>query len=247
MKHLSSYVSKLSAAIAGSALALCLGLTACGSGTTVVNGTENAKVITVSANSQVKAAPDLASISVIITTQGDSPAAAQKSNGKPTKAVIAKLKELGVADKDIQTSYTDLSPVWDEEGESDTYEMRTSLSVSGLAIDKVNTIMDACVEAGATEISGPEYYLSTYKETYQEALVAAIEQSRPKAETLAKASGVKLGKVVAVTEGYEDSSYAYATNEYMDEEKVEEAGSTAPLEPGEVTIRAEVTVSYAIN
>lgn len=247
MSLLHRHLSKLSAAIAGSALALCLGLSACASGTSVVSGTESSKVITVSATSEIKAVPDLASITVVITTQGKGPEAAQKANGKPTKAVIAKLKELGVPDKEIQTSYTDLSPVWDEEEEGDTYEMRTSLAVGGLAIDKVHTIMDAVVEAGATEVTGPEYYLSTYTETYREALTAAIESSKPKAEAIAKASGVKLGKVVAVTEGYEDTSYEYATYGLMDEEKAEDTGGTAPLEPGEVSIRADITVSYAIN
>lgn len=247
MNRISPYVSKLSAAVAGTALALCLGLSACSSGSTVVN-TENAKVITVSANSEIKAVPDLASISVTITTEGKTAAAAQKANGAPTKAVIAKLKELGVPDKEIQTSYTDLSSVWTEDGEDESYEMRTSLTVGGLAVDKVHTIMDACVDAGATEVSGPEYYLSTYTETYREALTTAIEQSRPKAEAIAKASGVKLGKVVGVTEGYEDTSYGYVTSEYMDEERAEDLdGGVAPLEPGEISIRAEITVSYAIN
>lgn len=247
MSRTHRHLSKLSATIAGSALALCLGLAACSSNTSVVSGTEGAQVITVSATSEVKAVPDLASITVVITTEGKTPAEAQKANGKPTKAVIAKLKELGVPDKEIQTSYTDLSPVWDDEGESDTYEMRTSLAVGGLAVDKVHTIMDAVVDAGATEVMGPEYYLSSYTETYREALTAAIEASKPKAEAIAQASGVKLGKVVTVTEGYEDTTYQDATYGAMDEEKAEDVDGSAPLEPGEVGIRADITVSYAIN
>lgn len=229
-----------------SALALCLGLAACATSSGTPSA-EASRSITVTANSEVKAVPDVARITVAITSQGEDAAAAQKANGTPTRAVIAALKELGVPDEEIQTSYTDLSPIWDESGATDTYEMRTVLEVSGLAVADVNTIMDACVAAGATEVNGPEYYVSSYDELYDQALAAAIEASRPKAETIAQASGAKLGKVVSVVEGYQDTSIAYAKTYDMAEEEAMDTGGTAPLEPGQVSVRAEVTVSYALN
>lgn len=106
--------------------------------------------------------------------------------------------------------------------------------------------MDACVDAGATEVDGPEYYISSYDERYAEALAQAVEASRPKAEVLAKASGVRLGGVVTVVEGYQDSSIAYAkaAGAAMSDEATEELAS---IEPGQVSIQADVTVSYEIR
>ena len=227
------------------ALALTIPLAACGTrGAAATQTTTN--VITVSATSTIKAVPDVARISVGITTTGNSAKAAQKANAKPTNAVIAQLKELGVAEEEIQTTYTNLSPVWNESGETDTYEMRTVLSVGGLAIDQVSTTMDACVDAGATEVDGPEYYISSYDERYAEALAQAVEATKPKAEVLAKASGVRLGGVVSVTEGYQDSSIAFAkaSGAVMADEAAEELAS---IEPGQVSIQADVTVSYEIR
>lgn len=228
------------------ALALALPLAACGRRNATVTQATTADVITVNATSTVMAVPDVARISVGITTTGRNAKSAQKANAKPTNAVISRLKDLGVAQEEIQTTYTSVSPVWDETRQTDTYEMRTVLSVGGLAVDQVSAAMDACVDAGATEVDGPEYYVSSYDDCYAEALAKAVEATRPKAETLAKASGVRLGNVVSVTEGYQDASVAYTKAEgaAMTDEAAEELVS---IEPGQVSIQAEVTVSYEIR
>ena len=224
-----------------SALALCAGLTACSSSPDID------RTITVTTSSRVKAVPDVARISLTIASEGDDATLAKNANEKPTKEVLAALDKLGVTKEDIQTTYTDLSPIWDENGQTDRYQMRTALSVGGLAIDEVATVVDACVEAGATEVSGPEYYVSDYDERYEEALAAAIEKGRTKAEAMAQASGTSLTNIVSVSEGYQDTSIAYAKSTAMTEDAALEAGGMADIEPGTVEIAAEVTISYGIR
>ena len=224
------------------AIALCAGLAAC------TSQTDSLRMITVTASNRVSIAPDVARVSVTIATEGDDATIAKNASEKPTKAVLAALEKLGVAKKDIQTVYTDLSPIWDETGATDRYQMRTTLSVGGLAIDNVASVIDACVEAGATEVSGPEYYVSSYDEHYQEALANAIESSRVKAEAIAQASGTSLGQILSVSEGYQDTSLAYAkSTANAGEEMALDAGGMADIEPGTVEVTAEVTVSYAIR
>ena len=223
-------------------LALALGLGACSSA-------QAERTITVTAHSRMTVVPDVARITVSIVTEGADPSAAQKANGKPTKAVIEALKGLGVADEDIQTMYADLSPMWDDEGEISRYEMRTTLTVNGLPIADVSQAMEACVDAGATEVSGIEYYASTYDQAYEEALGAAVEQSKAKAQAIAQAGGVSLGPIVSIGEGYQDMSLAYTEDVPLAsfEEKATADGGLAEVEPGEVTVEAEVTVSYALR
>ena len=224
------------------AIALCVGFTAC------TSQADSPRTITVTTKNQVSITPDVARISVTIATEGDDATIAKNASEKPTKAVLAALEKLGVAKKDIQTVYTDLSPIWDENGATDKYQMRTTFSVSGLAIDNVASVIDACVEAGATEVNGPEYYVSSYDKYYQEALANAIEGSRVKAEAIAQASGTSLGHILSVSEGYQDTSLAYAkSTATADEEMALDAGGMADIEPGTVEVTAEVTVSYAIR
>ena len=224
------------------AITLCAGLAACSS------QSDSPRMITVTASNQVSIAPDVARISVTITCEGDDASSAKNAGEKPMKKVLAALEKLGVEKKDIQTTYTDLSPIWDENGATDRYQLRTTLSVGGLPIENVAPVIDACVEAGATEISGPEYYISSYDECYQEALANAIESSRTKAEAIAQASGTSLGEIVSVSEGYQDTSLVYANSAAKaSEEAAFDAGGMANIEPGTVDVTAEVTVSYAIN
>lgn len=203
--------------------------------------------ITVTGTGAVEAVPDVARITLVIQTEGDNATAAQKANGKPTKAVIKCLTDHDVPKEQIQTSYTDLSPLWDEDGnESERYQMRTVLEVEGLPIDGLNELMEACVEAGATEVSGPEYYVSTYDELYEQALKQAVENTQPKAQAIADASKVKLGGIVDVSEGYQDRGLSY-DKAPMATEEAADAGGLAEFEAGQVSITAEVSVSYELR
>ena len=227
-------------------VALVLSLALAGCGAQGVSSTETPHTITVSASASVSAVPDAARLSVTIRTTGETASSAQKANGKPTKAVLACLDEQGVPKEQVQTTYTDLSPVWDEDDTGDSYEMRTVLSVEGLPIDGLSTLMELLVDAGATEISGPEYYVSSYDELYQQALTDAVEATKPKAEAIASASEATLGDVVSVSEGYQDTSLRFKNTVGAVEEATMDAG-LAPIEPGEVDVEAEVTVTYALK
>lgn len=245
MKALKNVVAVAAAVVLGTLLTAC--------GTTVVTNGEKTNVITVSASSETKVAPDKASFQVSVYAQGDTAEAAQQQGAELTNAVIEALKEAGVEDKDIQTTYTNVSPTYDwstNEPVITGYESNTSLSVTGADIEAVSGLMKACIAAGATGVDGPRYYVSTYDEAYQQALAEAVAATKPKAEAMAKAAGVTLGPVITIDEGYQDTGYRYATT---DESKALATGADADggaemeIAPGEVSIEARVTVSYAIN
>ena len=238
------------------ALAVCGALSACGGTATMA---QQEHVITVNASAQVKVAPDKASFSVEILTQGTTPEEASAANAAPVNAVIEALKLAGVAEEDIQTTYTDLSPQYGfaEEPSTDAaiawggndivgYEMRTTMQVSGVEIDAVGELMGACVAAGATGVDGPRYYVSSYDEAYADALAQAIESSREKAQVIASAAGVSLGGVVNITEGYSYSGLRYAEAESSAAMDADGGLAEMKIEPGQVNIEAQVTVSYAI-
>ena len=229
------------------ALALGLVLAGCGSKTIVMADGQQTNVITVSASSEVKVVPDKASLTLEVLAQGKTAQEAQTASVGPVDAVLAAIKEAGIPEKDVQTTYAGISPIYDWSGEAERitgYESRTTLQVSGVDVDDVASLMEACVAAGATGINGPSYYASTYDEAYGQALSEAVAASRGKAEAIAKAAGVTLGDVVAVTEGYQNTALRYeeaASNMAMAD------GADMKIAPGEVSIEAQVTVSYDIG
>ena len=128
------------------------------------------------------------------------------------------------------------------------YEMTTELSVSDLTVEQVGAVIQAVVNAGANQVDGVSYYSSTYDEAYAEALGQAVENARPKGETIASAAGVSLGNVVQVTEGYQNRMYNYQQVTYAEEDAAEAGSAKAiAVAPGTVSIEATVTVTYAIG
>lgn len=226
-------------------------------------GADSNQGITVSGSSETKVVPDKARIDVSVVTEAKTAEECQSQNAEANNAVVAALGKLGVEDASIQTTNTYLSPRYgsktsggaDDDADSTEewvitgYEMTTSLRVSDLDIDNVGTAIQACVDAGANQADGIEYYASNYDEAYQEALEEALNVARGKAEGLAGASGVTLGQVVNVQEGYQDTSTRYVTANAKLEaaEDSLDSGAVADMMPGQETIRAEVTATFAIR
>ena len=209
---------------------------------------QQAKAITVNASSEVKVVPDKASFSAEVYVQGNSPEEVQAASEAPVSAVIDALTGAGVEEKSIQTSYANLSPVYDWSNETQQlvgYEMRTGIQVSDVAVDEVAALMEACTAAGATGINGPSYYASNYDEAYAQALAEAVSASKGKAEAVAQAAGVSLGGVVSVTEGYQNTTYRYTEEASM--AMAADGAVSNKIAPGEVSIEAQVTVTYAIS
>src|SRR5262249_17372211 len=67
-------------------------------------------LLTISAQGESKLAPDLATITIGVVTQGGNAQAALSANATKMTAVVAAIKGAGVADRDIQTSNLSVNP-----------------------------------------------------------------------------------------------------------------------------------------
>ena len=252
------------------AAALALALVGCGATTVVTSGegSQSLNTITVSSTAEVRVTPDMARINVGVTTQGTTADEAEAANTELLEAVMTALAEQGVAEESIQTSWTNLYPVygyasdeadveayngammWEPANDIVGYEMTTELTVSDLTVEQVGDVIQAVVNVGANRVDGVSYYSSQYDAAYAEALGQAVTNARPKAETIASAAGVGLGSVVQVTEGYQNRMYAYEQVEYETDAVADAGGGVAraiAVAPGTVTVEASVTVTYAIG
>jgi uncharacterized protein YggE len=99
-------------------------------------------------------------------------------------------------------------------------------------------VVDAAVGAGANQVSGPNLLASDQDAAYGNALRAAVANARRKAETLASASGLALGRITAITEGGGPMPLP-AAGEARD--------SAVPIEPGTQKIEAIVSVTFGVG
>ena len=207
-----------------------------------------ASTIEVQSTEEVKITPDMAEVNFAVSTQEADPKAAQEKNSQDLNKVIDFLKQSGVDEKSIQTSNYGLEPIYDyTSGQKITgYQMRTSILVSDLPIDKVGTLVSSSIDAGINNIDRISYLSSKYDESYQEALKKAIASSKTKAEAIAAASGTSLGDIFHVEEvsTYNDTRYVgYTAAENADQS----SAKSMVVEPGQLKVQAQVTVTYKIK
>lgn len=206
--------------------------------------------LTVNAEGESKAEPDMAEISVGIETAEETTEGAQRRNSEDVNAVLQKLGETGIEEKSIQTADYSLYPRYDDFGDEITgYYVRTMLTVSDIPMEKTGEILSALSETGITEVDSVRYFSSTYDEAYDSALKEAVAAAEKKAESLAETAGKTLGAVVELTEGYQDTSLRYSYDSGAAKYAVTEESmdGAVAISPGVVTIIAQVTVKYEMK
>ncbi len=200
-------------------------------------------LITVTGESTAQAAPDLATVDLGVTTEGPSAAEALSANSTAVKAIMDRLAAAGIEARDIQTSNLSLNPNWTSTPDGagsviSGYMAMNMLSVRVRDLTKLGTVLDAVVTDGANTLNGITFGLQDPKPVMTAARKDAVADARTRAEELAAAAGVSLGRLVSITEG---SAYMAPQPMYR-KEMVQDAA--VPVAGGEVGMTASVTLVF---
>lgn len=218
------------------------------------NGVEIHNVITVNSSEQVSVAPDIAQVVYSVQTQESTAAGCQQENAKAVGQVIELLEELGVEEASIQTSDYSMNPVYNYSTSTPKltgYKAVTTLTVSDLPIEELDTILAQSVSTGINTVQSITYQASRYDESYQEALAGAAASAYRKAQVLAESAGGKVGKVISIqeTSGYSEARYTdYARSSAANASAKMEAATdlVESIMPGEIAVEAGIIVEYQL-
>ena len=162
------------------------------------------RLVTVTGEATVAVAPDAAVIRIGVTSQDKTAREASEANAKQMTAVLAAIKDTGIADRDVQTSRLSLQPQYDPNKSGTArltgFQATNQVTVRIRDIDKLPVFLDRAIAAGANEMSGIEFVISEQSKLLDRARDDAIADARRKAELYAQAAGSKLGPVVSITE-----------------------------------------------
>jgi len=200
--------------------------------------------ITVVGTGEATGTPDTAIVQLGVRTEGATAREALNSNNMQMEALTAKLKELGVADRDLQTSNLSVNPRYDEQGRTVVgYEVSNMLSVTIRNVGQTGELLDQVVDAGANQIWGLSFTIDNPAALQSTARDAAIVDARTRAEAMAKTAGGSLGAILNISEtiGMQPPVPVYARD------MAQAAESAAPVQPGEQTISAQVQVSFELR
>ena len=162
------------------------------------------KLVTVTGEATVAAAPDTAVIRIGVTSQGKTARAASDANAKEMTAVLAAIKDSGIADRDIQTTSLSLQPQYDPNKTGAArligFQANNQVTVKIRDIGQLPAVLDRAIAAGANEMSGIEFVVSEQSKLLDKARAEAIADARRKAELYANAAGMKVGRVMSISE-----------------------------------------------
>ena len=196
--------------------------------------------IVVTGQGSVSTVPDRAQVSFGVSTDAKTASAALRANAVEMTKVIAAVKGEGVAAADIKTDLVSLSPRYSQNGDTVVgYTATNSVSATIRNLAKIGGTIDAAVDAGANQVSGPNLVRGDMTALYRAALRAAIANAKGKAQTIAAASGLHLRRITDVSE----ASSAPVP------QPLTKAGADAatPVEPGTQLVEAAVTVTFAVG
>jgi uncharacterized protein YggE len=202
--------------------------------------------IDVSASGEVQVTPDAAEIIFSVETVGTTAQQAGQENARVMQRVIAAVSASGVPRDSVVTRGYSVNPEYAEArgGEPPRirgYRASNQVVVKAPRIDQVGALIDVALGAGANRFDGVSFLVRNPEPARQEALRAAVARARSSAEVIASALGVRLGTVLtAATSVNIPRPVAYARMAAMAE------AAPTPIQPGEQTVRADVTVSFSI-
>ena len=203
----------------------------------------------ISATGEVTRVPDVAIISTGVVTRAPTATGAIRQNAARMERVRSALRQAGVADKDIQTSSLSLNPEYHYEQNKAPrltgYQASNQVSVRFRDIGDTGKILDALVAEGANQISGPSLTIDKPEEALDEARLKAIANGRARADLYARALGMRVVRLLSVSEGG-----GYAVPPPMPMYARAEAASMdaqTKIDPGEQKVQVGVSMSFELQ
>jgi len=201
----------------------------------------------ISATGEATRVPDVAIISAGVTTQATTATDALGQNAARMERVRAALKRSGIADRDIQTASISLQPQYKYvENQPQLlvgYQASNQLSVKFRDIRASGRILDALVAEGANQINGPNLTIDHPEAALDEARGKAIATGRARADLYARALGMRVARVISVSESGSDTprpiSPMFA--------RAQMADAKTSVDPGEQQLQISVAMTFELQ
>ncbi|HEY3266455.1 MAG TPA: SIMPL domain-containing protein [Armatimonadota bacterium] len=211
------------------------------------------QLITVTGQGEIRRKPDVVTMSLGVEERGAEIAPLRENAARKAQAAIQALTKLGVKPEEMQTSRFTVRREWEPDPNPPApanmpprpagkwvFVVENTISVRTTLLDKAGDMLDAVVKAGFNNINGPNFDLKDPTTAQREALDAAMQDARAKAEVVAKYAGPIVGVQSVIENGGYSPQPVYAGRMMMEAK----SGASTPVLSGEVTISASITASF---
>ena len=207
----------------------------------------DATVLSISASAQASATPDVALISAGGVTQHADSNTALRNNAEQMQRVMSALKAAAIAERDIQTSGISLSPQYlyaeNQPPQIQGYQASNTLNIKVRNLARLGQVLDALAAQGANQINGPSFAIDQPEPLYQQARLDALRQARTQADTYASALGLKVRRVISLSEG----NHNPAPMPVMAMRSAAKAEMDTPIAAGQSSVQVQLDVVYELG
>jgi uncharacterized protein len=220
------------------------------------NSIQPETTLQINAEAKINRAPDIAYITAGVTEERATASEAMSAQSAAMNGVFSALEAAGIAAKDMQTSGLSLYPRYDylevkqrdgsTRGEQKLagYVATNNITARVRNLDTLGATIDSLVKAGGNTFSGVNFAIENDKEIKNEARTQAMKDAIAKAELYAAASGMKVARIVSISEGYE---YSPQPMMMARSEMAMDQSAPTPVAGGEVGVTASVSVLFELT
>ena len=206
----------------------------------------NLPVVVTMGEATLHRAPDRAFITAAVETRAANPRDAQRQNSETMTAVLAKLTAAKITKDAIRTSGYNVQQEFDYVNGKQVrrgFLARNSIEVRVEDVSRLGELLDAVVQSGATNVEGVRFDLSDRDAAEREALRLAVADARARADAAASGAGRTIDRIIRIDETREAPPIPMARMAMS--AMAEQAG--VPVEPGEIEVRARVTLTASLK
>jgi len=212
------------------------------------NNRPRPSTITVGGDATISAEPDQAQIDIGVVTQARSAPEASKENAERLNRVLAEVKKLLGKGDEVKTSGYSLTPNYryPQGGKPEIvgYTASNTVRIKTTTLDLVGRLIDNAMQAGANNINRLVFTLKDEQTAQLQALRAASAKAKTKAEAVAASLGLKIVRIVSVTEGERMVQPIFRQALAA---RAEAAPAPTPVEPGTVEVRSTVSMTVEVG
>lgn len=213
-------------------------------------GAENSRTIHVRGQGKATSPPDMATVHTGVVTIAPQASDALAANSRAMQRIMEVLKENKVAAKDIQTSSFAVQPEYERDQRGRTkpkivgYRVSNQVRIRIRDIADLGKVLDALVQAGSNQVSGISFGIDDPTGVLNQARNRAVADARSRANLYAQAAGVRVGKVLTISEqSIQMPRPQMMANTFMAEAR----SASVPVATGEQQLQASVDVVFALE
>jgi len=215
----------------------------------------NDNVIHASGTGNVIGTPDRAQVTFSVQTENPDVRIAQQDNAVRMAKVIDALVATGIPRDALKTTGYNIYPVYDDYSKSlidqkiRTYQVTNTLTVTLHDVSRTGDVIDVAVANGINQARSIQFLLSDEQSQVlrTEALKKAVARARADADTVAGALGVTIAGVQSadISGGY--SPVLFENYQYDAGNAIAKSAAPTPIQPGDITVSAQVSITYLIR